>query len=237
MAKFCTNCGKPLEEGKVCDCKKNAEKKEIEQSANSIVEDYFHTFLEIVKGIFTKPVTTIKEYSTKENFGFACIALLVNAIISGLFMYCYVKEGTNAVGSIFGYGSLVTANINVSFVEILLQGMLFMLVGFVVSAGMIYLLAGPLFKSNMDFKKVISLTGVCSIFTLITTLIAIIFVFISMKLATILLLVAGAFYFTYLYHGMTEISNLDKNKMAYVYVPALSVAAFVVVYILPKILF
>ena len=51
MAKFCTKCGKKLEEGKTCDCEKTT------VVNNNMVNDY----MEVLKGMFTKPLDTMKK--------------------------------------------------------------------------------------------------------------------------------------------------------------------------------
>ncbi len=239
MAKFCTKCGKPLKDGKPCDCQKDVketEKKE-EVVASVTAKNYLNLFLEIVKGIFIKPADTIKKYSVKENFIFALMAILLNSVITGVFVYFLLKEGSSIVASLMGYGSLFGASIDISFMKVLLQITLFMIVAFLVSALMIYVMAGALFKAKTDVKQCISLVGVCSIFTLITTIVVIVCTFISIKFALILLVIAGAFYLTHLYQGITDISGLDKNKYAYTFMVPIVVASFVVLYILPKLLF
>ena len=59
MAKFCTNCGKELIDGK-CNCVKA---KDNSISTNDLVEKC----KEVVVGLFKKPVTTIKENAFSFN--------------------------------------------------------------------------------------------------------------------------------------------------------------------------
>ena len=63
MAKFCTKCGKELKDGKACDCEVVSTKTE-----GVDISGYVNSYIEIIKGIFTKPVTTIKKYVTADNF-------------------------------------------------------------------------------------------------------------------------------------------------------------------------
>ena len=65
MAKFCTKCGKKLEEGKVCDCEKTtSESVKTAVANNNMVNDY----IEVLKGMFTKPLDTMKDYAKKSKF-------------------------------------------------------------------------------------------------------------------------------------------------------------------------
>lgn len=243
MAKFCTKCGKKLEDGKPCDCCKEEVKKEVvvESKTNGFdFNECVNSYIEMVKGIFAKPIDTIKKFATSSNFVLGLIALAINCIISGIFLYCIAKESINLISSFTGgYSSLLTmsSSIDVPFMKTFLYGILFMAVGFSVTALMIYVMAGVIFKDKIDMKKAFSLVGVCSVFTTVTTVVSIILNYISIKLMMVVLLISGIFYLTHLYQGVQETTEVDKNKLAYVFVPAISVATFVVVYVLPKILF
>ena len=226
MAKFCTKCGKKLEDGKPCDCCKEEVKKEVvvESKTNGFdFNECVNSYIEMVKGIFVKPIDTIKKFATSSNFVLGLIALAINCIVSGIFLYCIAKESINLISSFTGgYSSLLTmsSSIDVPFMKTFLYGILFMAVGFSVTALMIYVIA-----------------GVCSVFTTVTTVVSIILNYISIKLMMVVLLISGIFYLTHLYQGVQETTEVDKNKLAYVFVPAISIATFVVVYVLPKILF
>ena len=95
MAKFCTKCGKKLEEGQKCDCEKKekveavVEEKEVITINNDMANDY----LNAVKGMFSRPVDTMKEYSKRSKFNLGLIMIVINCIISGLFIYLFAKEG------------------------------------------------------------------------------------------------------------------------------------------------
>lgn len=236
MAKFCTKCGKPLEDGKKCSC---TEKKKVESNINiESLKEYGNLFFEVMKGIFKKPVDTIKKYSTKENFVFGCIAILVNSILFGILLYCFLREGLSFTNHSIGYGhNLFTITTEIPFFKTFLSGIVFMMIGLLVSGVSISLIGGSIFKANVDFKKTISLIGVCSVFTSITMLGVILFIFLSIKLALFLFLIAGMFYFTYLYQGLCEITNIKKNHLAYVFVSSICITIFVVFYVLPRILF
>lgn len=241
MAKFCTKCGKKLEEGKACDCAKKETNEAVVTTTTSNGFDFnecVNSYIEMVKGIFVNPVDTIKKFATSNNFVLGIISLVLNCIVSGIFLYCFANEAMGLVGSLMGYGSLLSMSsaVEVPFMQVFFYGVLFMAVDFAVTALMIYVMANVVFKDKMDIKKAFALVGVCSVFTTVTTVVAIILNYISMKFMLIVLLVAGIFYLTHLYQGIEETTEVDKNKLAYIFVPAISVATFVVVYVLPKIL-
>lgn len=254
MAKFCTKCGKSLEEGQVCTCSNTvvSQPAAATVAATSTGFDFnqcLNSYIEIVKGIFVKPVDTIQKFATSSNFVLGMIAIVLNCIISAILLYCFASESIGLIGSLLGgfggfgsfgsVGSLMDLggfSIEVPFMSTFLHGLLFMATGFVVTALMIYLIAGVILKDKIDIKKSFALIGVCSVFTTITTVVAIILNYISMGFMFVVLLIAGIFYLTHLYQGLSEVTEVNKNKLAYVFVPAVSVATFIVVYVLPKIL-
>lgn len=245
MAKFCTKCGKKLEEGKPCDCEKKVEvtieKKEEKKEPKTEgfdIQDCFNSYLEILKNIFTKPVDTIKKFAIEENFILGLIAILINSFVSGIFVYCFVKEAFGSFTSGMGmYGLAFGMGVEIPFLRVVIYGTIFMIASFLMTALMIYVLAGSLFKDDMNFKRAVALVGTCSVFTAVTTLGCVILAFVSIELVAYVVFVAGILYFAHLYHGLVEITTFDRNKLAYVFTGTIAVTLFVVYYILPKILF
>lgn len=244
MAKFCTKCGKKLEEGKSCDCEKKVgvtvekqEKKVVSRTDSFDIQTCFNSYLEILKNIFTKPVDIIKKFAVEENFILGFIAILVNSLISGVFVYCFVKEAFGTYTSGMGmYGLALGMGIGIPFLRVVIYGTIFMVASFLMIALMLYVLAGSMFKDDMNFKRAVALVGTCSVLTAVTTLGCVIFTFISIELVIYTLLIAGILYFIHLYHGLVEITTFDRNKLAYVFTGSIAVTLFVVFYILPKIL-
>ena len=235
MAKYCTKCGKKLEEGKACDCEKK-EKKEIKEVETS--NDMLNDYIDALKGIITKPVDTMKKYTKKSKFNLALIMLAINVIISGLFVYLFVKEFSTDLYSLMlgSYSSILSGPqtteipISVFFYSVLLMALFYF-----AFAGFLHLICGPIMKKESDFKEVIGLMGVNAVFTTVTTLVALLFVFISVPVAIIILLLGGIIYLFNIYRGFTEISKVDKNKMTYAFVCAYVIALFLVFYVVPKI--
>ncbi len=241
MAKFCTKCGKKLEDGQVCDCSKEVTTETVKTGNGFDINEIVNSYVEMVKGIFVKPVDTIKKFATSNNFVLGLISLALNCIVCGIFAYCVASEMVSLLSSFMGLGSyesfgIVTSSIEIPFLKTFFYSFLYTAVNYIVLIAMIYVMASVVFKAKTDFKKIFSLIGVCSVFTTITTVAAIILNYISVKLMIVVLLVASMFYLVYVYQGIGETTDVDKNKLAYVFVPALSVATFVVLYILPKLL-
>lgn len=251
MAKFCTKCGKKLEDGEVCSCSKTTAKKETKTEKKEKVEtatvvtassspanDYVNNYMEVAKGIFTHPIDTMKKFGQSEHFTLGLIMIAINCLVTVLFVYLGFKElmsNMSSFGSIFslgyGYGDVEVP------MEVLVKIFVMMAGGFATTAAMLYVIAGPVLKTNADIKQSFALVGVCSVLTTITTIVALICMYISAKLMLVVLLVCGVLYLSHLYHGFLNSTEVEENKIGYTYVVSVAVATFVVVYLLPKILF
>ena len=235
MAKFCTKCGKKLEEGEKCTCSQNVST----TTANAGSVDFnqlFNDYVNIIKGIFTRPSDTIKEYAKGGKFLLGIIALVINCLVSGLFFYFFMDKAFGGLMGMFGgYGSLMSSSsVSLPFGRIFFMGLLFMVFWFAVCALVLFVIANPILKDKMDIKTSFALVGVCSIFTTLTTVVALILTFMSVKFALIVLLLGAVFYLTHLYQGLSDITNINKNKLVYTFVPAVALATFVMVELVPK---
>lgn len=239
MAKFCTKCGKKLEEGEKCTCSENnasAKSTSTTATVGSVdVNQLFNDYVNIIKGIFTRPSDTIKEYANGKKLLLGIIALVINCLVSGLFFYFFIDKALKGAGGMFGMGSLMgMGGYSLPFGRIFFMGLLFMVFWFAVCALVLFVIANPILKDKMDIKASFALVGVCSVFTTLTTVAALIITFISVKFALIILLLGAIFYLTHLYQGLSDITSINKNKLVYVFVPAVALATFVMVELVPK---
>lgn len=252
MAKFCTKCGKKLEEGEVCNCTKKTTKKAVKKeevvqeeaivnsaTTTAPVNDYLNQYLEVAKGIFTKPVDTMKKFAKSEHFTLGLIMIAVNCLVTILFVYLMVKEFASnmnidafSIGVPRGYSSGVSISLE-EMIKLFIMGF----GGFASTAFMLYVMASSVFKTKADMKQLFSLVGVCSVFLTVTTLVALVCLYLSTNLMVIVLAICGLFYLVHLYHGFLSITEIEKNKIGYAYIASISVSVFVVLYLLPKILF
>lgn len=229
MAKFCTNCGKKLVDGK-CDCKKKESKKK-EEVVTTNANDLVNGYLDALKGIFAKPVDTMKKYTESSNLALSVIMIILNSIVFGLFAYLFVKESVGLISS--GFYSLYAGSyevpISVFFVSFLLMFIFFFCLG-----GLLYLFTNKIMKEETDFKEIMSLIAVNSVFTTITTLISLIFMFINIWLAIFILAVANLIFLLNLYYGFTSYIKTNENKICYVFTTCYVITLLIVCYVLPK---
>ena len=114
MAKFCTKCGKKLEDGQVCDCEKKKAGAKAAKTEEKVVATetapttgidfnwYANSYLDIIKGLFTKPVDAIKKYATSKNLGLGLVSMVIACIVMGIFPYCFATEGTVSIMKAIG---------------------------------------------------------------------------------------------------------------------------------------
>ena len=239
MAKFCTKCGNELKNGKCskCDNKSTAVEKKVASNSGFDFKEYANTYLDVLKGMFTKPVDTMKKYKGEDNFLLAIIALVVNCIVTGLLTYFICKEAFDSIFGLLGLGGFGFGKVEVPFMQVFLYGFIFMASWFAAAVATIYLVGNKIMKDKITLKEATCLVGTVSTFTALTTVASIILLYISAKIMTIVLLVAAVFYLTYLYQGLSDATEIDKNKLGYLFVSTVVVAMFVMIYLLPEILF
>lgn len=238
MTKFCTTCGKKLENNEKCSCNEKSEVLGDCQELQPIIPTVglFDDFGSILKGSFTHPVSTIVRYSTDSNLIISIIFMVICACSFGVYTYCWVKYISNSfpdTGSGF-YTLASIASFRIKFIPIFFRQSFFVIIYFVVLAGMITLIGKVIFKANTNFKKVIIVLGLSSV-TMICALIASsILLYIKLKIAFICLLVGMIFSLIYLASVTSDSLNVSKDKVAYTLVPSIAVASFVMLYVLPK---
>ena len=92
MAKFCTKCGKKLEEGKTCSCtKEKTTEAKVEVVTTSNANEIINSLIEIAKGIFVKPIDTIRKYTDDNNMILGLILIAINSLITGLMGCQFIK--------------------------------------------------------------------------------------------------------------------------------------------------
>jgi len=231
MAKFCTKCGKKLEDGKTCSCLKNAPKKV--QTEN---KDLITTILDVAKGMFTKPVDTMKSFINDNNFAPALIILGVASVITSIVSCLFIKEVyTTIMSAMSPFGSLGMQT-DISYPRIFVSTLLGSMASYVALAGLLYLVVAKIFKGASSFKKMVTLLAVANIVMIASLLVSAIFMYVSAQLMLIVLVFGALIYCYNLYNGLKYASDLDANKMGYAFAIAETILFIVAVFILPKIM-
>ena len=164
-------------------------------------------------------------YANKDNTKLALILSGINILVFGLFIYFFINSFTkgivNAINSISSSLSMftstsVTESINVPFFEFFITGIITMAIFLLALSLMTKLFAGVIFKNKKTVNEYLVLYGITSPINTITTLIAIIFSFISYKLSLIVILIGTVMYFVSISQSLLDIYKVNKERFPYI---------------------
>lgn len=184
-----------------------------------------------MKGSFTAPISTIKNYNTDSNLIIGLIIMTVCSLAAGLFVYCLINSATDL------FVGLLTSLMSFKgeFVSLFFRTFFFVAVYFITLAGMITCMVKVFFKVDASFKKVITAIGLSSVIMTCAFILGAISAYIKITIGLLFLIAGIVFSILYLGGAVRESLNVSKDKVAYTLVPSIAVALFVMMYILPKI--
>lgn len=211
MAKFCIHCGRKLEEGEICTCQAN-----VQVQTNSIGSNLG----EVLKGMFVKPVDTIKAYTNEKNFSLALILLGIFSVATSLFVLSLVKNLTDAATSSMGGLTLYAISsgvVQIPYLKIFFICLIAAVVFIFAYTGLLYLVNSVMFKGEKSFKKVFTMYGVNSVITTASLLVASIFMFLNPVLGVVVFLLGSVLNTLYVYKGIEVLGVKDENKHGYIY--------------------
>lgn len=234
MAKFCTNCGKKLQDGEVCTCVK--EKTSMASSFD--VKESIDQTLDLVKGLFLKPTETIKKYVNQDNMILSIILLVLGAVISGLFVLVLLKEVIGvAFGMLFGASqSLFSSSMNmeIPYFKVFLITTLVAVATYFLEALIAFVFSNKWFKVDVDYKKMIHLFAALSVFTSLAFLASILGVYISFYIVYGLLLANFIVRTIVFAISLKEIWNTSEAHTMYTVLGTILITVLLVVLIVPK---
>ena len=213
-ANYCKNCGKRLTED-VSELKK-----------------FYKDTVDLVKGIFKRPIDTLNTYIKDNNYQNSIIYIAFNVVIFSILMLVIVNVLNNTI-SYFYLDTYMLKNSFTYFRMFLLTIMLYML-SYVVFSNIYYLISKYIFKCNIDFKNIITWLGTNSIFLSIIYFLSIFTVILSTKLCLILLLISLIIYNYNLFNSSRFISNTKENYLGYIVTFTIILNLFVTIYVLPQ---
>ncbi len=211
MAKFCIHCGKQLNEGEVCSCQANVQGQS---------ESLGTSFVDVIKGMFVKPVDTIKTYSNDKHFSLALILLGIFSVVISLFVLSFVKNLSDVATSSMGGISLYTMGAvatQIPYLKIFFVCLVVAVIFIFVYTGLLYLVNSVIFKGDKSFKKVFAMYGVNSVILSISLLVASIFMFVNVVLGVVIFLLGSVLNTVYIFKGIENLGVTDENKHGYIY--------------------
>lgn len=219
MAKFCTKCGKPLEEGEVCSCQQAAPAQQAsqqaapaqqqttqqQQTAGSVSnEQQFQQTQQAVAGFLSRtfgaclnvikhPVTAGRDMILKGDIAASTAIIVIQAIVTTIFGIIAANKVSSLISMMMGgLGSLFGAysdDIDLPYVKIIFGTLL-------ISIALSFVLALLLFLGNMIIKNTLSfpqMMGAVAIKSCLATLttVAAIIVFLLNPATGILVFITG----------------------------------------------
>lgn len=205
MAKFCTKCGSPLEEGKPCKCE--SEKKEVKNVSSSNFVELLKEYLEVVKGMLKKPIDTLKAKNDESNFNLALVSIGITSIILGFVMCFLIKS---MMGGLSGL-------VDIPYVKVFLVGFITMAAMISIMALIAYVIIDKLLKSETSIKKMFILFGLSSIILAEVLIIAaLLTIFEINAVVTYAVIAIGSLlWFAYTLKGIESYSKINVNMIGY----------------------
>lgn len=248
MAKFCTECGKPLVDGKPCACSEKEEileqesleeEKETKREVKKVVDEEENSepsqignmigdLTSMIKGMLKKPATTIEKYAGIEYFNTAIVSIIVNAILFGGTVHVFIDNCLKKCGYSLKNAQVLiqqlteelsTIGITISVdTNIWFKGALAMGIASVVMIGIMYLMHTQVFKKKLNIKKIVVMIGVCETFLSVGYLLTIISSYLNAILAVAIFAIFVLIFFVHVHQGYLQISKTEQDKSIYSYI-------------------
>lgn len=247
MAKFCTKCGSPLEDGKCPKCDKvKEEKKEVKEKTETVEitsNDMVEGFKDIITNIFKTPVRVVKKYANEANTTFGLVAAGINAVAMGLLVHVLIDNILKIAGLSIKTINTVLASqeinqtltmlgINTQNTNFGVKAAIGMAILTAITAGVIYLMANVVFKKKLDFKKIIPIVGLSETFLTIAAVAGIILAYVNVALALIAFAIIAIFSITTLHQVISEATDLTSDEVIYTTAAAITIPILAIGFIL-----
>lgn len=213
-AKYCKNCGSKLA----------LEVNELSKM--------FNDTMDLVIGIFKKPVDTFKKFINKDNYQNCIIYLASNVVLYSILMLVLVNIFSNTIFTYYFSLDNIFNQSSFSYFRMFLLNIILYSLSYFIFASIYYLVSKYLFKNDVDFKQIISWLGVNSIFLSCLYLLLAITIIVSTKLFVILFII-GLIIFVYnLFTSSKYVFDKD-NYNVYIMTISIIITFSLVVFVLP----
>lgn len=230
MAKFCIYCGKKLKENEVCDCQKIV--------PASQEENLMTDLLDVFKGMFVKPMNTLKKYTNSSSFGLGLILIGIFAVVTSLFALSTVKNAYSLIMSSIGVSystlSYELGSVDVPYLKIFFTTFVVTIILTFIYTGLLYLVNTVIFKGDKDYKKTFSMYAINTTISSAALFVSIIFMFVNVTIALIILFIGLLLNLVYQIKSLNLLGVEDENKHGYIYVLTL-VLNYIVLFIFLRI--
>lgn len=228
MAKYCIQCGAPLEEGKCPRC--TNEKKVVEP-----LEKYKDTVLDSFIGIYKKPIDTMKSFIRKENFILSLILLGISGFLLALFTTFFIGHTASMTSSFFM--GQVEPTFHFSFyLSVSIKALLVIYLIYTLVACLLYFISDKVFKGESSLEKMFCLLGSMTFILIPATILYFISMYISFSLLFLVILATSVMIVFNLYEGLSIASKIKSNYKGYTFLITIMILILLFLYIIPGIL-
>ena len=234
MASFCSQCGRPLQEGEVCNCQQQNTINPVPdqmpnqmpnqmsnqmpntmpvygtpngQAMNQVLNEGKNIFQNIL-GLFKDPAGTIKRIADENKMMTPLIMVITNIVVTFLLSIMCMIVVRVKLGDYADY-------ISIPYVRIVLVLTLLSAIFDFALAGLMLLSSKVFFKDDFSFAKALTVTGAKVILSSIFAVCAVIFTIIAPTLGMIINLVGMLFTSLVFILGYMKISVLSDTKKFY----------------------
>lgn len=225
-ARFCTKCGEKLQNKKT-KILKNIDTEKIEKEVKvktdevkEVTKEMTDKTTDIIKDMVSKPVDALKKHGTEKNYNLAFALIVVLSLLTGLFTVIMIKQmqtpGINSLRCLTEdgcYGSTYIPYFKIFFITFITT-----IIASFAFPGILYFVCNVIFKGKESYKKMLVIYGIISIYVSTSLMGAIIISFISIKLASLLLLLGLALSGFYIFHMIRLVGPKDENKHGYIFI-------------------
>ena len=210
----------------------------------SKANNLFNECLDIIKKFFKKPVNTIEENANENKMVHAIIMIALNALAAGLFVILLLKESIELVYALMlsssglgSYGSLTDpTKIELPYFKYFIISALIVAATTAVIALLTWLIVNKIFKTQTNYKRMLTIYGFSSIISTIGLLLATVCVYIDVRVALGVLVVGQLLNQHYVSVTLpAACNNADKNKLGYAVVISLVASIVIIGFIISKV--
>lgn len=245
MAKFCSQCGKPLEEGEVCNCMNQSQsdsQQSNSQQSNSQAfnsQQFTQTVGKVTNGtklfvgkiipILKNPVEELKNIAMTNDVTMGLQMVISNIILTLLVLIIAMAGIRSKLGDLAEY-------VSIPYVKIVLLGTITVAAVYFAMAGILLAITKIFVKdSDVTFAQMITIVGGKALYDMGVLVIGILFMLLNTGLG--LFLIAAGSVFTYLIMVVTYCSIVWMQESKKVYVLAITYFCMMVVaYLIVRIL-
>lgn len=220
MAKFCTKCGRPLEEGKICPCQLTAEGaqtftqqqyEKAKQNTSMFLQKVFATF----KSILRSPATEGTKFAASEDTSIALGLITFQAIFSALFALVVTSKVDSLLKLFYSYKDmdLATANLyKLPFLKIFIVTIIISMILNCILAGLL-LVISMFMKNNVTYKTMLCVAATRSVALIPVTIISIVLFYINNSAGLMVFYLGSLAGLCYMVSAFPAASEDIKNRI------------------------